>query len=449
MKWVFLLAVVMLAPTVYGLIRSDRRNVIRVCFVLGLSIILLGPSLWSAPIAWPTWPAPTKGTEVSFIDSIALALLLSMPKVRIPTSIKASFVLICLALFVSTCVAYNRIAALFYVWQLIRATLLFVAIARTCTHEPRAATALFSGMAVAMIGEAAWVVLQYAQHAYRPGGSFVHSNTMGIAADYAVFPALALMLGSRRWFLPSAAVLSGLVCVMLGGSRASMGLFAIGVFVTVILSIMQQSSSRKYVVLGALAVLAIGAAPAMIWSVANRSAEDTASSDRDRAAMKDAASMVIADHPLGVGANQYVMVSNTGGYAQRAGVPWNEANLRAPVHDTYYLVTAELGFIGLLGMLALFGSFIVIGFRTLRSELPDGGSDLAPGLLAAMIIVAIQIAYEFTFMEFTIHDLFAINAGVMVAILARTKSLAKSPSKPPVRLQMLPHAGSTARRAAI
>lgn len=440
MKWVFLIAAVLLAPIVFGLIRSDRRNIVRVCFVLGVSIFLLGPSLWSAPIAWPTWPAPTKGTEVSFIDSIALALLLSMPKVRIPTSIKVSYLLICLALFVSTCVAYNRIAALFYVWQLLRATLLFVAIARTCANEPRAATALVSGMSLGIIGEAAWVVLQYAQHVDRPGGSFGHSNTMGIAANYAVFPALALMLGSRRWFLPGGAVLSGLVCVLLGGSRASMGMFAIGVFVTVILSIIQQSSSRKYVVLGALALLAIGAAPAMMWSLSKRSPEATASSDRDRAAMKDAASMVIADHPLGVGANQYVIVSNTGGYSERAGVPWNEDNLRAPVHDTYYLVTAELGFIGLFGMLTLFGSFILLGLTALRSDLPDGGSQLAPGLLAAVIIVAIQISYEFAFMEFTIHDLFAVNAGVLVAILARAKSLAKTSSKPSVRPEILSHA---------
>ena len=115
MKWIFLSAVLMLFPIVFGLIKSDRSNIVRVCFVLGASILLVGPILWSAPVAWPTWPAPAKGTEVSFIDSIALALFLSTPKVRITPSIKISYVLICLALLISTCVAYNRIAALFYV----------------------------------------------------------------------------------------------------------------------------------------------------------------------------------------------------------------------------------------------------------------------------------------------------------------------------------------------
>ena len=438
MKWIFLLAVVMLTPIVFGLIHSDRRNIVRICFVLGASILLIGPSLWAAPIAWPAWPAPAKGTEVSFIDAIAVALFFSTPRVRIPTSIKMSYVLICLALFVSTCVAYNRIAAFFYIWEFLRATVLFLAIARACAYEPRSATALIAGLCFGMIGEAVWVVLQYAHHLDRPGGSFGHSNTMGIAGDYAIFPALALMLGGRRWPLPCAAVLSGLICVVLGGSRASMGLFAIGIFVTVVLSIVHKSSSRKYAVLGAMTLLVIVAAPAMIWSVGQRSAEATASSDRDRAAMKDAAGMIISDHPFGVGANQYVMIANTGGYSQRAGVPWNEANLRAPVHDTYYLVTAELGFLGLAGLLAMFGSFIAIGFRTLRNSLSDGSSELVAGLLATTVIVAIQISYEFAFMEFILHDLFAISGGILVAILARTTSPAqnaKAPARPPALSQ--------------
>jgi hypothetical protein len=440
-KWIFLFAVVMLFPTTLGLIRSDRHNVVRICLVLGASILLVGPSLWAAPVAWPLWPAPAKGTEVSFIDSIALALFFSMPKVRIPMSIKVSYLLICLALFISTCMAYNRIAALFYVWEFLRATLLFLAIARACANEPRAAMAFLNGLCVGMIGEAAWVVLQYVQHMERPGGSFGHSNTMGIAANYAVCPALALMLGSRRWLLPSATVLSGLICAVLGGSRATMGLFAAGIFLTVVLSIVHKSSSRKYAVLGAMTLLVIAAAPVMIWSVGQRSVESTISSDNDRAAMKDAASMIIADHPFGVGANQYVIIANTGGYSQRAGVPWNEANLRAPVHDTYYLVTAELGFVGLVGMLAMLGSFIALGFGLLRRSLPDDISELVPGLLATTIIVAIQISYEFTFMEFMLHDLCAINAGILVAIWARKRSLTSKSARLPVKQPTLSHAG--------
>ena len=61
-----------------------------------------------------------------------------------------------------------------------------------------------------------------------------------------------------------------------------------------------------------------------------------------------AAKMIIADHPLGVGPNQYLLVANIGGYSSRAGVAWNAANRSAPVHNSYYFITAELGFVGLI-----------------------------------------------------------------------------------------------------
>ena len=135
--------------------------------------------------------------------------------------------------------------------------------------------------------------------------------------------------------------------------------------------------------------------------------------------------MMIADHPMGVGANQYVLVANTGGYSQRAGVAWNEENRAAAVHNTYYLVTAEMGFLGLAGFLAVFGSFIALGFRLLRRHLPDEMGELMPGLLATMIVVAVHISYEFVFMNSTLHYLFAISGGMLVAIAARAKSVAK------------------------
>src|SRR5207248_9522813 len=138
------------------------------------------------------------------------------------------------------------------------------------------------------------------------------------------------------------------------------------VILTTALSIRHKPTSRKYAFAGALAVLLIASVPVMIWAASRRTEAAKASSDAERASMKAAARMIIADHPFGVGANQYVVVANTGGYSERAGVAWNEDNRAAPVHDTYYLITAELGFIGLIGLLAMLGSFIVVGLRSFR-----------------------------------------------------------------------------------
>jgi hypothetical protein len=425
-KWVYLLGVVFLAPALLGLLRTNRRYLVPTCFVLGVTMLLLGPSLWTAVVGWPAWPAPVKGAEVSFVDSIAFALFFSAPKVRIPVPIKLSYAIICLALLISTFLAYNKIASLFYVWELLRATLLFLAIARVCTSEPRAAIALFAGLCIGLMGEAAWTVAQYAQGLERPGGSFGHSNTLGIAADFVVFPALALMLGGRRWLLSVAAVFAGGVCALAGGSRASMGLFAVGVLLTTMLSIARKSTSRKFAFGGGMSVLLLLSIPAMIWSANRRSEMATEMSDQARTSMKDAAKMMIADHPFGVGANQYVVVSNMGGYAARAGVAWGGTTRAAPVHDTYYLVTAELGFIGLIGLLAMFASAIGLGFASLRRNLTDESSELVPGLLGAIIIVSLHVAYEFAFMEFMLHYLFAISIAILVAVSARAKSPARN-----------------------
>jgi O-antigen ligase len=436
-KWIYLLAILIMAPALAGLLRSNRRYLVRTCFLLGASMLLAGPILWTAPYGWPLWSSPVEGFEISFVDSVAFALFTATRAVRIPLSIKVSFAIICLALTISTAIAYNPIAALFYVWEVLRATLLFLAMARVYATEPRAAIAFLGGLAVGMVGEPVWVALQYMQGAARPGGSFGHSNTFGIAADFVVFPAVALMLGGRRWFWPALAVFSAFVCVVLGGSRASVGLLAAGVLLTTMLSIAHKPSSRKFVFMGGLGFLLLVAAPVMIWSLDRRSEAAKESSDQLRGAMKAAARMIIADHPFGVGPNQYSVVANVGGYAGRAGVAWNEQNRRAPVHDTYYLVAAEMGFIGLIGFMALLASLILVGIGCLRRHLPDDDGEVAVGLLAVMIVVSVHIAFEFTFMSFMLHYLFASSAGILAAMWSRSKALAAKTAVDPIRSGVL------------
>jgi hypothetical protein len=427
-KWIFLLAVLALAPTLAALLRSSPRYLVHICFILGLSIYVVGPRLWSAPIAWPSWPGPVRGVEVSFVDAISIALIASTRSVRIPWPIKLSFAIYCTGIVVSTFAAFQPMAAMFYAWQLLRTALLLIAIARVCVTEPRAPAALLAGLGVGLMFEAGLVVSQYLHGEARPGGNFGHPNFMALGVDFAVFTTLSLMLGSRRLLWPGATLIAGFVIVVLGGSRAALGLFAIGVLLTTALSIRHKPSPRKYAFAGALAVLLLASAPVMIWAANRRSEEAKASSDAERAAMKAAARMIIADHPFGVGANQYVVVANTGGYSERAGVAWNEDNRSAPVHDTYYLVTAEMGFIGLAGLLAILFSFIAVGLRSFRRHLPDERGELVPGLLATMVLVAVHINFEFVFMDFILHYLFAITAGMLVAVAAQAKAQSRRPA---------------------
>ena len=139
--------------------------------------------------------------------------------------------------------------------------------------------------------------------------------------------------------------------------------------------------------------------------------------------MKLAARMMIADHPLGIGPNQYVVVANAGGYSAKAGVPWNFTSRSAPVHNTYYLVTAEMGFVGLIGLISLLAAFIAYSFRIPRDPSEHPYAELVPGLQAALITTCVHLYYEWIFMTFTLHYLFAIAAGMLVGVGTRMEKL--------------------------
>ena len=131
--------------------------------------------------------------------------------------------------------------------------------------------------------------------------------------------------------------------------------------------------------------------------------------------------MMIADHPLGVGADQYVVVANLGGYADRAGVPWNKDDRSAPVHNSYFLITAELGFVGLLGLLSIFAAVLATGWNTLR--LGTGPrSELLVGFVATVFILAIHISFEWVFETATLQYLTACAFGAVIGIAASLRA---------------------------
>lgn len=136
--------------------------------------------------------------------------------------------------------------------------------------------------------------------------------------------------------------------------------------------------------------------------------------------------MIIADYPLGVGPNQYLIVANIGGYSSRADVAWNEANRAAPVHNTYYLVTAELGFLGLLGFVTVFFSAISLGLRSFKRLPSSERSDLAVGLTATLIVAAAHLAFEWAFATYYVQYVLAMSMGTLVGVTASLRQKSKS-----------------------
>ncbi|GAA3893234.1 hypothetical protein GCM10022276_10530 [Sphingomonas limnosediminicola] len=422
MKWVFIAGLVILVPLLIGLFRSNQKYLVYAAFAIGALPFVIVPHLYAAPYSWAGWQGTVKGIEVSLLDAVAVAVLFSTPKARIPLPLKLAFLLLMVGVAVSTAVAYQKLPALFYVWQLMRAGVLFVAVFRLCSAVPQAPLAMVAGAGLGLIYESILATRQYLSGDPRPGGNLGHSNFLGLSASMVTFPALSWALGGRRFLFPSLVVLGGLISGIVGGSRATLGLFGIGVVLTIALSLMHRRTSRKAAIAGTAFVLLVLSLPAMLWALDRRSAQDRQSSNEERTLMKRAAVMMITDHPLGVGANNYVLVANLGGYSERAGVPWNYANRSAPVHSAYYLVAAELGFLGLGGFVALLSTLLLYSIRAVGRTWPDQASELIPGFGASMIIVSIHVGYEWVFMHFDLHYVFAIASGIVVSLSARARA---------------------------
>ena len=427
MKWVFLLGLLVFTPWLTAHLKANPKHLPYAGFAIGiLPFMMSGLNLTASPIAWPYWPGPVKGMDVSLIDAVALAVLMSSRRVSTPVAIKISFAIYMLAVVISTLRSAVMMASFFYLWQLVRVALVYAAVARATVTHPKVAVAVLMG-AGAGLGFQAFIALkEYLGGNTHAGGWFGHQNLLGMASHFAVYPFVALLLAGNYTRQASAIVLSGLIVAFTGGSRATIGLFAIGLVVTLCLSLWRKSTGRKAAVAGLLVIGLVASLPAFLMAVERRSADQRANSNLERSLMINAAKMIITDFPMGVGPNRYVVVANTGGYAARAGIAWNPANREAPVHNSYYLVTAEMGWLGIIGLLSLLGSIIAISIKAVRRATKQVEAELLVGVSVSLIIFSIHAYYEWITMYYQIHYLVGITAGLSVGL--RTLSVRHGPA---------------------
>jgi O-antigen ligase len=416
-KWIVLGVLLALIPPLTMLLRSKPNFIVHACYFMGLMVFFFDPYLNIGPVTW-NWTGVIKGIEITIVDIIAISMLLATRPVHTPLGLKIGLGIYVLALIISSLASDKLTPAIFYVWQFCRGIVVFLAVARATAAQNGAPFALVAGIGTATLIQAIVAAKQYLGGSLAAGGTLGHRNILGLTSHFAVMPAFALLLAGRRNLPAIAVVTAGAIIALTGGGRATIGLFGIGVVITAILSMRHKMTGRKSMMTGVAVALLILSAPAMMWAVGRRSLEARISSDDERAAMTAAARMMIADHPLGVGPNQYVITANLGGYSERAGVAWNYANRSAPVHNSYLLVWAEMGIVGLIGLFTMLVSIIVFGLKAMRRLAWDERSELMIGLLATLIVVGAHIAFEWLFMTNYVHYLLAMSAGALVGITA-------------------------------
>lgn len=429
MKWIFIAALLVIVPLVAAMLRSRPQYMPHACFLVGCLPFFLNFHLYVAPISWAYWPGIVKGIEVSLLDALALGMLLAnRAKVQTPTPIRIFFGVYVVGLVISTVTGQQAVPAIFYAWQLLRAVLVYLAVSRATAVSPRAPFALFAGVGAAVVFECVVASWQHLHGVPQAGGTLGHRTGIGMMSHSAVMPAFALFLGGSRRPFAIAIILAGAIIAYVGASRATIGLYGLGLLITLILSLRHKVSGRKLGIgLAAMVFLAISAPLAQL-AISRRGAEDVQSSNQERNALTEAAQMMIADHPFGVGANNYVLVANIGGYSERAGVSWFHLSRSEPVHNSYLLVLAELGWIGLIGLIGFLGCFIGLGWKALRKAPSGESSNLLVGMVGATIITAIHSGFEFVPMMFFMHYMFAINLGAVIGLIEANKRLKRLPA---------------------
>ena len=370
--------------------------------------------LFMAFDSWLFWPGYVKGVEFSVLDGLALALFFSLPRSRDRLPFLIPMTLYFLAVLLSVLQAAVPEAALFYPWQLSRMFLVYAVVTKACADE-RVAPALLTGMAAGIMLEAGFTVIQrFGLGMLQAVGTIGHQNLLGMMSHFVIFPLFALMLAGQGGWIAPIAVMAGAIVELLTASRATLGLAGLAYVAVFALSALQRWTPRKAVTLFVGVALVAAITPIALSSIAKRGEDQLEGSDQERVIFKNAASAILSDYPLGVGANHYVMIANVGGYNQKYGLSWTSD--RANVHNVYYLVADETGYLGLITFMILLLRPLTVAFPCAFRYRGDPRGDLLLGLGVAMLTVYIHSNFEWVFITFEPQYLFAMDMGLVAGL---------------------------------
>lgn len=387
-------------------------------------------------INWATWPGFARGLIVSILDTLAIALILAAkaPLRRLPLlgALCAYLAAVTLSVFMSA----HWLASSFYAFQLLRVILVFVAVA-SVAGKPGAVRWIAFGLAAGAIFQGLATIEQRMSGVVQATGTMDHQNLLGLMLHFVTLPLLALLLAGERSKLIMAGVAASLVAVALGASRGSVAFGAAGIALLLLLSLARRMTPHKWKIVG-IAVLSLAiVGPVAAKSFGERFASGTEaarSSDNEREAFERAAKAMWRDHPMGIGANQYVVVANSQGYSQNAGVVWNFGSRSAHVHNIYLLVAAETGWLGFLTFLFLLASGIIRGLKFAFGDRRDPRGDIVLGASVAIFMTALHSMWEWVFIVYFTQYVFAIALGIIAGSIRqanferRYKGRRKSPA---------------------
>jgi O-antigen ligase len=436
MKWPILIVGLIAILPLSAWLRANPGQTSKVWTLIGVLLFAVDPlHLYMAIISWPLWPGFVKGTEVSVIDLIAVAIFISLPRSKNPRPFLISSAIYFIAVVLSAFQAGVAQATMFYAWQLARMFLLYSVVARASQDE-QVVFSLLKGMAVGVCFEVIAVLWQrLVLGELQTGGTFGHQNSLGLVLHFAVFPYFALLLAGRRGWLPALIPALGVLISLLTVSRATIGLSVLGYGVLLVISMMRRWTVRKVWLGLAFAISVLVLTPVALFSLSERFSQVELPDDyNERALFEFAAASILQDHPMGIGANNYVVVANMQGYNERAGIAPTTGSLGAHAHNVYLVVAVETGYFGLVAFVILLFRPLIIAFVWGWRDPKDIRGDVLIGLGVSLAVVYLHSLYEWVFVVHYLQYFFAVEAGLIVG-LAKQVGYGRAPITSPAQIR--------------
>jgi O-antigen ligase/polysaccharide polymerase Wzy-like membrane protein len=415
-KWIiFFVGLVGIVPLV-GWLRTNRSKLPAVWTIVGALPLVMDalPKHEIALLGVPEWPGFSQGFEISLLDLFLVAVYFVLPRSRQKLPFRFAFSFYVAAVLLSALQAPNTAATLYYVWQLVRMFFAYVVVARACA-DPRLTTALLKGMAIGLCFQGGVVVWQrFVLHYLHVTGSFTTQNMLGLITHFVIFPFFALLLaGEKEW--PARAIPGiGALIDVITASRASLGLAAAGFSILFMLSVVRKWTAQKArVLIAGFLVLAL-LSPLAYRQFELRLDAYGPLNEGGRSEMNNAAALILSEHPMGIGANNFVVVANVQGYYERANVGFQ--NTTTFPHNIYWTAAAETGYFGLFALMILLLRPLMFALACGWRYRNDRRGDLLLGLAVSFFIVYVHSYFEWVFFTDHVQYFFAIDLGIVAGL---------------------------------
>lgn len=406
--------------------------------------------------AW--YRGTTRGVEISYLDVLAIVLLLGLLSnarrtgVRLPRPVGMGALL---AYFFYACanVLFNdpKIYGVFELSKIVRGILVFVTAAYYFRGE-REMRVLFAALLTAAFVEAVYSSFQrYALHWHRVTGTLPHSNGLSqyctmLAGPLLVYTMMATRTKTRVMYAFGVLLAAG--AVILSISRMGVAALPLVLGLAMFGGLRLNFSQANIILCVIIAVAAAGGAVKSAGTLMSRysqaSLEDEYGSDTSgRGLYLRLAKEMVTSHFFGIGLNNWsYWVSEHGNEFNLPYVPYPEVDestdftgmekhigmwaQAAPGHNLMALTVAELGWPGLILLLAMWGQWFWQAGKLWRSRVWWNWFGLAGFTL--LLAVFIQNVTEYEFRLTPIFFLTLVMSGCVSSALRAAQTAQSQPN---------------------